>query len=194
MGCVDHSNDMDDAGCRPVVVVSSCLLGEPVRYDGGECRFPWLTDVLSNHCQLLPVCPEMAAGLGVPRPPVRLQEEGTALKVVGVDEVSLDVTERLQQTIDGLLDSLSDADGLILKSRSPSCALADAPRFSASGAETGHGPGLFALACRKAPPGLPIIDEQGLASEAGKVGFLIQVFRYRCRRQGIASAPGSGSG
>lgn len=191
MGCVDYSNDADDAGCRPVVAVSSCLLGEPVRYDGGECRFPWLTDVLSNHCQLLPVCPEMAAGLGAPRPPVRLLEQGGTLRVVGAETASLDVTERLQQAIGGLLDGLSDADGLILKSRSPSCALADAPRFAAGGAESDPGPGLFALACRKAPPGLPISDELGLASEAGKVAFLIQVFRYRCRRQGIAPAPGS---
>lgn len=190
---MDDSNDADDAGCRPVVVVSGCLLGEPVRYDGSECRFPWLTDVISNHCQLLPICPEMAAGLGTPRPPVKLLEEGTTLRVVGAEEASLDVTEPLLRGIHGLLDSLSDADGLILKSRSPSCALFDAPLSTADGVATGRGAGLFTRACREAYPGLPVIDEQGLASEAGKVGFLIQVFRYRCRRQGVAPAPGSGS-
>ncbi len=191
---MNHLNDpheTDDAGCRPVVAVSGCLLGEPVRYDGGDRRFPWLTDVLSNHCQLLSVCPEVAAGLGTPRPPVRLLETGGSLRAVGTGDTSLDVTGPLLQAIPGLLEILAGVDGLVLKSGSPSCGLTDVPRFGADGEPRGHGAGLFAQACREAYPDLPVIDEQGLAHEAGRVGFLIQVFRYRCRRQGMVPRPGS---
>ncbi len=173
----------------PSVAVSACLLGEKVRYDGGDRRLPWLVEILSGHCHLQPICPETAAGLGVPRPPVRLVIDGEGLRALGVDDVSLDVTEPLQQAADRLLDALDQVDGLILKSRSPSCAVADAPRFTPAGGDAGVGAGLFASRCRRRYPDLPIIDEQGLASEAGKVGFLIQVFRYRCRRLREAGEP-----
>ena len=66
-------------GESPIRVgVSACLLGQEVRYDGGHKRDRFLTDVLGSYVEWVPVCPEMEAGLGVPRPTVRLvQIDGT---------------------------------------------------------------------------------------------------------------------
>src|SRR4051794_29516785 len=59
-------------GDRPRVGVSACLLGEPVRYDAGHKRDTFLTDVLGRHVEWVEVCPEVEAGFGTPREPMRL--------------------------------------------------------------------------------------------------------------------------
>src|SRR2546425_13377860 len=65
------------------VGISACLLGEPVRYDGGHKREPFLTDVLGKHVEWVAVCPEVELGLGVPRPPIDFVEQAGATPVVG---------------------------------------------------------------------------------------------------------------
>ena len=54
--------------------ISSCLLGNEVRYDGGHKRDRYITDVLDTHVEFVPVCPEVEAGFGVPRETLRLDE------------------------------------------------------------------------------------------------------------------------
>src|SRR5580692_3199182 len=61
---------------RPRVGVSSCLLGEEVRFDGGHKRFRFLTDELGLYVDWVPYCPEMEIGLGAPREPIRLTADG----------------------------------------------------------------------------------------------------------------------
>ena len=168
---------------KPVIAVSRCLLGEPVRYDGQARPVSWIIDVLSQHCEFLPVCPELEAGFGVPRPCIRLQQKGSALSVVLVDHPDEDKTKALKAACERLLAGIQNADGLILKARSPSCGVVDTPVFNEAGVALGTGAGLFTSMCRAALPGFPIVDEQLLATEAGRVGFLIQVFRYCCRRR-----------
>ena len=74
---------MSDATPTPVRIgVSSCLLGNPVRYDGGHKRDRFVTDVLGAHVEWVVVCPEAEAGLGTPRPTMQLRREGDALRVV----------------------------------------------------------------------------------------------------------------
>src|SRR6266705_2752969 len=57
---------------RPRVGVSSCLLGEEVRFNGGHKRYRFLTDELGPHVDWVPYCPEVSIGLGTPREPIRL--------------------------------------------------------------------------------------------------------------------------
>ncbi len=171
-------------GERPLIAVSRCLLGDAVRYDGGSRPFPWLTEVLSVHCDLLPICPEVEAGLEVPRPPVRLVETAGALRALGVDDPTLDVSAAIERSSAARVAELERVDGLILKARSPSCGLQDVPRYDPAGRETGRGPGLFSRAAVAAWPALPAADEGVLATEVARVAFLLRVFRYRCRRQG----------
>ena len=168
---------------KPVIAISSCLLGEPVRYDGQARPVSWIIDILSQHCDFLPICPELEAGFGVPRPPIRLQQKGAAMSVVLVEDPSDDRTEKLEAACKSVLAGIHHADGLILKARSPSCGVEDTPVFSEAGVQSGSGAGVFTRMCMAARPGFPVIDEQGLESEAGRVGFLIQVFRYCCRRR-----------
>ncbi len=148
------------ANRKPPVLVSACLLGEPVRYDGGHKRHAWLVERLLPEITMVAVCPEVGIGLGVPRPPIQLVESETGVRARGVEDPGLDVTDTLnaygrQQAHDWLC-------GAILKSRSPSCGLGTTPLFDADGHETGLGSGLFAASLQAALPGLPCIDEAGL--------------------------------
>ena len=70
---------------RPRIGVSSCLLGGPLRYDGGHLRNEFLTQTLAPHVEWTSVCPESEVGMGTPREPVRLVDTGGgALRMRGV--------------------------------------------------------------------------------------------------------------
>ena len=175
---------------KPLIGVSRCLMGEEVRYDGGSKPVPWIVDILSEHCDLMPLCPEVEAGLGVPRPAVQLVGSMESPRALGVEDPTLDVTEALLRVGAERKGAINGVDGLILKARSPSCGLFDAPVLDSSGTEIGQDAGLFGRACRENFPDLPLTDESCLEKEAGRVAFLIRVFRYRCRRlqrQGLLS-------
>jgi uncharacterized protein YbbK (DUF523 family) len=64
------------------VGISSCLLGQQVRYDGGHKRSDWLTDVFGRYVEWVPVCPEVELGLGTPRAPIRLVEHNGEIRFV----------------------------------------------------------------------------------------------------------------
>lgn len=168
---------------KPVIAISRCLLGEPVRYDGQARPVSWIIDILSQHCEFLPICPELEAGFGVPRPCIRLQKKGGAVSVVLAEHPVEEKTKELEAACERLLAEIQDADGLIVKARSPSCGVDDTPVYDEAGVESGVGAGIFTRMCLAARPGFPVVDEQALVSEAGRVGFLIQVFRYCCRRR-----------
>jgi uncharacterized protein YbbK (DUF523 family) len=111
----------DGAGLmRPRIGVSSCLLGEPVRFNGGHSRSRFLTDELSPHVEYVPFCPELAIGLGSPRESLRLTTAGRLINRAGT-------TDRTT-AIDGLLLP-GGLDGYVVKSRSPSCGLHGIPRY-----------------------------------------------------------------
>ena len=183
----DDSSDQEVLA-KPLIGVSRCLLGDPVRYDGASKRNRWIADVLSLHCDFLPVCPEVESGLGVPRPALQLVGSPQQPRALGVADSGLDVTEPLLEYFAQCRPRLRDVSGMILKSRSPSCGVLDTPVFSGNGQELAHGAGLFTRALLQTYPELPVIDENGLASESGRVGFLIQVFRYRRRQPPFPAA------
>ena len=105
------------------VGVSSCLLGEKVRYDGGHTRSDYIVETLGEHFDLQAFCPEMAAGLGVPRPPVRLLATDAGLHAVGVSDPSLDVSDALKACAEDKKVWHSTLCGYILKKGSPSCGM-----------------------------------------------------------------------
>ncbi len=57
---------------RPLIGIGSCLLGQKGRYDGNAKRNRWIGDGLGRHVDYRPICPEVAIGMGSPRPPMRL--------------------------------------------------------------------------------------------------------------------------
>jgi uncharacterized protein YbbK (DUF523 family) len=125
------------ASGRPVVGVSSCLLGVRCRYDGGDQRAPALGARVSG-CALLPLCPEVLGGLGVPRPPAAFDGEGGGDgALAGVtrlrDAHGRDVTRAFvdgARRADGLM-RLAGAAAAWLKERSPSCGVARVHRGDA---------------------------------------------------------------
>ena len=176
----DHSIPL-----KPLIGVSRCLLGDPVRYNGESRRSRWVADVLSLHCDFVPICPEVEAGLGVPRPALRLVGSPNQLRAVGVADAQLDVTDQLRSYFKQLEPRLQGVCGMILKARSPSCGVSDTPVFTPADERLEEGAGLFTRAVLQAFPGMPVIDETGLESESGRIGFLIQIFR-RCYRQPLS--------
>ncbi len=165
---------------RPRVGVSACLLGEAVRYDGGHKRHTWVTEVLARQVELVPFCPEVAAGLGVPRPPIQLVRRGAGIHAVGVDDDSLDLTWHLIVHALAFRSNHPGLCGYVFKARSPSCGLGSTPLY-ADGADTGQRiNGLFAHALVRALPGLPAVEETALDDPARRKAFLEQVFeRFR---------------
>ena len=169
--------------------VSSCLLGEPVRYDGADKRDDWIAGRLAARCECLSLCPEVGAGLGVPRPPVHLCGTPARPRALGVDDPALDVTERLQRYATATVDRLPDLHGYIFKSRSPSCGLRGVPVRGPRGALR-PGRGLFAAALVAAAPGLPVAEEGDLAQPVLRDAFLEQAFARRRWQQALAGGAG----
>lgn len=157
--------------------VAACLLGEPVRYDGGHKRSQTLLRHLASHYELLPICPEVAAGLGVPRPPVQLVLRNGAIRAVGVADERLDVTQPLIEYGQRIAAGELALCGYVFKSRSPSCGLGSTPIRAGDGAIT-HGHGLFARQLIETLPGLPVIDEEQLEQEPLRQQFLRRVAAY----------------
>jgi uncharacterized protein YbgA (DUF1722 family)/uncharacterized protein YbbK (DUF523 family) len=173
----------DDLPPRPEppldVAVSQCLLGEPVRYDGGHKRSSLPHALLDELFALRGVCPEVGIGLGVPRDPIRLIGSPAAPRALGVVDPNLDVTERLHafaRQADALLDRVC---GLILMTGSPSCGLFDVEvRPDASSPPVRSGRGIFAAAVVAARPDLPVEDCGRLFETARFESFVTRVFAY----------------
>jgi len=168
--------------------VSACLLGEEVRYDGGHKLDVFLTEVLGRFVDWVPVCPEVEAGLGTPRPAMRLVRigGGTEPEVrLIAPATAADHTEPLQSWADRRVEQLAaaDLDGYVLKSRSPSCGLEGVSLYPEDGgAPTLEGRGLFAEALLRRLPDLPV-EEEGRLSEPRRLeSFLDGVFQRYGRR------------
>ncbi len=145
------------------ICISPCLLGTPCRYDGRAK--PADLSALGDDTELIPFCPEMAAGLGCPREPIELVEsaEGPA-RVMGVTSRT-DVTERLRAACAAEAEALKAAGGVdlfVLKARSPSCGV-ESPLHDAEGGEVGTAPGEWARMVRARFPGVPVLTEEQLA-------------------------------
>ena len=163
---------------RIPVGISSCLMGNEVRHDGGHKRSRYCTDVLSEYFRFQPLCPEMGAGLGVPRPTVHLQDSDQGLRMVQVRGEE-DFTAAMQSWIAGTLPSLGGLRGFVLMAKSPSCGMERIRVYREDG-EVLHreGRGLFADALLKHYPLLPV-EEEGRLNDAGlRENFIERVFFY----------------
>ncbi len=158
--------------------ISSCLLGEEVRYDGGHKRNVYITGTLSRYFDFKAICPEMAVGLGVPRPTIRLVDTGAGIRVVGVKDASLDVTDKLQDFSLDAMSGLRNISGYILKKDSPSCGMERVRVYNASDMPEKRGRGIFADTLMKALPYLPVEEEGRLMDPVLRENFIERVFIY----------------
>lgn len=172
--------------------VSACLLGQAVRYDAGHKREPFVAEVLPRYVELVPVCPEVAIGLGVPREPIRLEGAAEAPRAVGVLTRDLDVTDRLRDYGRQTADRLADISGYVLKSKSPSCGLRRVKLVGPDGRLRRTGTGIFAAELGRILPLLPMVEEGDLSEQALRENFLERVYGYRrwqdLQREGVTPA------
>ena len=158
--------------------VSSCLLGEEVRYDGGHKRDIYITGTLSQYFDFQPICPEVAIGLGVPRPTIQLVDKGAGIRAVGVKDASLDVTDRLRTFGLEAIDSLQTVSGYILKKDSPSCGMERVCVYNSNEKPEKRGRGIFADTLINTLPNLPVEEEGRLMDPVLRENFLERVFIY----------------
>lgn len=153
--------------------ISACLLGAKVRWNGADKSDELLVS-LSRWVEWVPVCPEVEAGMGVPREPVQLRAHGRRFGMVGV-ESRTDWTARLERQAGVRLEELRGLRGFVFKSRSPSCGLTRVPVVS--GARVSRtGTGLFAAAFRARYPELPCEEEGGFRRGQGAFAFFERAF------------------
>jgi uncharacterized protein YbgA (DUF1722 family)/uncharacterized protein YbbK (DUF523 family) len=180
---------------KPIRIgISACLLGQEVRFDGGHKRDPFLTDVLGQYAEWVPVCPEVEVGMGTPRETLRLVRAGQDVRMV-TTRTGVDYTARMngwaRQRVAALVRE--DLDGYVLKSDSPSCGMERVKVFRRRGPATRDGRGLFANVLLTDLPLLPVEEEGRLRDPGLRDNFIERVFAYRrlkdhfARRWSIAS-------
>lgn len=160
------------------VAISSCLLGQSVRYDGGHTRNAYITETLGSVFEFVPFCPEVAIGMGVPRPPIQLVRVGTSLLARGVENPNVDVTDKLLAYADTVAPTLQTVSGYILKSRSPSCGLQQVKTFTPRGKASTPGVGIYAGRLQALCPAMPFEEEGRLMEPAVCENFLERVVVY----------------
>jgi uncharacterized protein YbgA (DUF1722 family)/uncharacterized protein YbbK (DUF523 family) len=171
---------MTGAPTSPKVGVSACLLGHQVRYDGGHKRNPFLIAELGRHVDYVPVCPETAIGLGIPRPTIRLVGEPEASRVQGVADPSLDVTRRLQEYAESQIPNFGDLCGFVLKKDSPSCGMERVKVYDPNGqGAVRKGRGAFARVLMQRMPLLPVEEEGRLSDPVLRENFVNRVYVYQ---------------
>ena len=161
---------------RIPVGVSSCLLGEAVRYDGGHKHDPFVTRVLGRYFDYVAWCPEALAGLGVPRPPIRLAGAPDAPRAVRVADPSVDVTDALLAVARDTVPEMGALRGYIFKRGSPSCGLERVKVYGEPGKSPRMGRGVFARAVMTAHPLLPCEEEGRLNDPTIRESFVERVF------------------
>ena len=160
------------------VGVSSCLLGQQVRYDGGHKRSDFVADILGARVTFVPVCPEVELGLGTPRPTLRLIRRGDDVRMVMAD--GRDFTDAMRTYAKRRVERLKDDDlaGYVLKKDSPSCGLTRVKVYEETGIPTKSGRGVYAEALLERWPHLPVEEEGRLQDEALRENFLERVSAY----------------
>jgi len=170
----------DDRSLRPIRIgISSCLLGQEVRFDGGHKRDVFLTDTFGRFVEWVPVCPEVECGFGTPREAMRLVRSEGGLRLMTV-KTEKDLTAPMERFSRARVKALAgeDLSGYILKKNSPSCGLERVKAYGGKGVPTRDARGLFAAALVEARPDLPVEEEGRLASPSLRDNFVERVFAY----------------
>jgi uncharacterized protein YbgA (DUF1722 family)/uncharacterized protein YbbK (DUF523 family) len=168
--------------------VSACLLGARVRFDGGHKRNRFLLEELGEHFEFVPFCPEVAIGMGTPRPPIRLVGDVQAPRAVGSKDGSLDVTDALREYSSITSERLDGLCGFVFKKDSPSCGMERVKVYSSTGMPQRDGTGIFARAVQEANPLLPVEEEGRLNDPGLRENFVTRVLVY-ARWQALRQQP-----
>jgi uncharacterized protein YbgA (DUF1722 family)/uncharacterized protein YbbK (DUF523 family) len=168
--------------------ISSCLLGQPVRFDGGHKRDSFLVDTFGAFVEWVPVCPEVELGLGTPRESLRLIRKGDLVHMVN-GKSGRDITVEMRRWAKARAEELAGEQlaGYVLKKDSPSCGMERVKVYGESGMAEKNGRGLFAEALMARFPRLPVEEEGRLSDPRLRDNFVERVFAYVRLRAFFAS-------
>lgn len=182
--------DTDKHISRIRVGISTCLLGENVRFDGGHKHDPFLTETLGQFFEWVPVCPEVEIGLGTPRESLRLIGTPESPRLVA-PRSGKDHTETMQRYAAGRVEKLAANSicGYVLKKDSPSCGMLRVRVYGDSGMAVRAGRGLFAGALLRRFPLLPVEEEGRLHDLALRENFIERVFALHRWQEFLKTKP-----
>jgi len=160
--------------------ISSCLLGEKVRFDGGHKLDHYLKETLGPFVEWVPACTEVECGLPVPREAMHLVGDPESPLLLTV-RTGKDQTERMLRWAERKLKELERLDlcGFVFKSRSPSSGMKGVRVYSPEGMPRYRGVGIFARAFMEYFPLLPVEDEGRLSDPGLRENFIERVFVFR---------------
>ena len=159
--------------------ISACLLGAEVRYNGGHKESRLCSRVLAEHFDFVPLCPEVAIGLGTPREPIRLVGDPQAPRALGTVNRERDVTQALHDYGTRMAGELDDISGYIFMHKSPSCGMERVKVYQDNGYPAdGGASGIFAAAFTRLRPDLPVEEDGRLNDPVLRENFLTRVFAY----------------
>src|SRR5215203_3796869 len=163
--------------------ISSCLLGQEVRYNGGHKRDDFLADTFGRYVEWVVVCPEV--GLGTPRPPIRLERIGGGVSLI-MPSTGADYTDAMREFAERRVAALAgmDLDGYVLKKDSPSCGMERVKVYQGAGPAAKDGRGLFAEALIARLPDLPVEEEGRLNDPLLRESFVTRVFVHHRWHEG----------
>lgn len=170
--------------------ISSCLLGEKVRFNGGHVRDVLLENTLGHYVDWIPSCPEIEIGMGVPRETIRLTGEANDPKLIA-PKSETDHTNNMKQWAQTYVQGLRKVslDGYVLKKDSPSCGLFRVRVYDGDTTYSRNGTGIFARALVTAFPLLPVEEEGRLHDPKLRENFIERLFAYSRWRDLATSSP-----
>jgi uncharacterized protein YbgA (DUF1722 family)/uncharacterized protein YbbK (DUF523 family) len=174
--------------------ISTCLLGQKVRYDGGHKLDRFLTDTLGRYVEYVPVCPEVECGLPVPREAMHLAGDPANPRLVTV-RTGQDKTEQMMRWARRRVVELEkeNLSGYIFKSKSPSSGMERVKVYDENGMPAKTGVGMFARVFMEHFPLLPVEEEGRLQDPAIRENFIERVFTLFRWRESVARARSRGA-
>ncbi len=162
------------------VGISACLLGEPVRYDGGHKLDRFLRDTLGRYVEYVPVCPEVECGLPVPRESMHLEGHPAAPRLI-TTHTRRDMTDQMLTWAHRRVLELENEAlcGFIFKSNSPSSGMERVKISDQNGMPRKIASGLFAGVFMKHFPLLPVEEEGRLHDPMLRENFIERIFVFK---------------
>ena len=174
--------------------ISSCLLGNPVRWNAGHKMDRFLTNTLGQFVDYVPVCPEVEAGFGVPRESMRLVGDAQNPRLITFKSKT-DHTDQMQRWARKRVKELEKEDlhGFIFKSDSPSSGMIRVKVYTEKGMPVKKGVGMFAREFMAHFPLIPAEDDGRLHDARIRENFIERIFALRRWRQAIAGGKRMGN-
>ena len=174
--------------------ISSCLLGNEVRWNSGHKLDKYLAHTLGQFVEYVPVCPEVEAGFGVPRESFRLVGDPDAPRLITFKSKT-DHTDRMVAWAGKRVRELEKEDlcGFVFKSDSPSSGMIRVKVYNEKGMPHKVGIGIFARAFMEHFPLIPVEDDGRLNDPLIRENFILQIFTMKRWRDNVARKPGMGN-